>query len=155
MTFDHRSDIMDRRELLGMMGAGTAGLLAMGSREAVAGPGHLNQAHEDCLKACADCAKECEMMFHHCFKLTAQGQKEHAKPAHIALDCAEFCGLSAKLIARMSPLMAISCSACADACKRCGDECEKSDSAEMKKCAEACRKCEQSCREMVRSMQNA
>ena len=148
---------MDRREMLGLVGAGTVGLVTLASREVSAEPSssehiHMDKAHDDCLKACADCAKSCEMMFHHCFKLTAQGHKEHAKSARIALDCAEFCGLSARLIARMSPLMGLSCTACAEACKKCGDECGKSDMAEMKACAEVCRKCEQSCREMAANM---
>ena len=146
---------MDRREMLGVIGTGTASLIALGGVEAFAGQSghHMDKTHEECLKACADCAKSCEMMFHHCFKLTAQGEKGHAKSAQIALDCADFCGLSAKLIARMSPMMAISCTACAEACKKCGDECSKSDMAEMKECAEVCRKCEQSCREMAKAMQ--
>ena len=146
---------MDRRDLLSLLGAGTTGLIGIGTARAFSESltaGTLDKSHQECLNACVECARSCEMMFHHCFKLTAQGHQEHAKAAQIALDCAEFCGLSAKLIARMSPLMAISCSACAEACKKCGDECARSEMAEMKACAEICRKCEQSCREMAKAM---
>jgi hypothetical protein len=145
---------MDRREMLGMIGAGSAGLLAFAGEASAAQSAHrMDKGHEECFKACADCAKTCEMMFHHCFKLVVEGHKDHARSARAALDCAEFCGLSAKLIARMSPMMVYSCEGCAKACKKCGDECAKFDTPEMKECAEVCRKCEQSCREMVKSMQ--
>lgn len=146
---------MDRRELLGALGVG-AGLFAVsGSTARADHEGHHDKMHEDCLKACQECAEECGETFHHCFKLVEAGKKEHAKAAHLALDCAEFCGLSACLITRDSELMGAACAACADACKRCGDECAKFDSEQMKECAEACRKCEASCRAMVKAMGHA
>lgn len=144
---------MDRREMLGIMGAGSAGLLAAAGTAAAAPGGRRDKAHQECLDACTDCAQECEATFHHCAKLAAGGQKEHLRPARFAIDCAEFCILSAKLIARMSPMMAYSCDACAKACRKCGDECAKFDMPEMKRCMEACRVCEKSCIEMVKAMQ--
>lgn len=141
---------MDRRELLGVLGATAAGLVAVTGSPAQAavamGP------HEDCLKACSDCAKTCDMTYHHCLTLVAEGKKEHAKALGLASDCAAFCGLSAGMIARSSPLMAYSCEACAEACKACAAECDKHDSAEMKACAKACRACEKSCMDMVKAM---
>ena len=59
----------------------------------------------------------CEETFHHCFMEVSKGKKEHAKSLHLASDCAGFCTLSARLIARHSPLMVHSCAACAEACK--------------------------------------
>jgi len=145
---------MDRREMLSVIGAGSAGLLAFTGEVTAAPAGrHLNKAHEECLEACTECAESCQSTFRHCFKLVGEGHKEHAKAARLTLDCAEFCTLSAKMIARMSPLMVHSCEACAKVCKKCGDECAKFDSPEMKECAKACRKCEMSCLEMVKSMQ--
>jgi hypothetical protein len=144
---------MDRREWLGLLGAGAAGLVAVGgsAREARAQHEH-DKVHADCLKACQECAEACGENFHHCFQLVAQGKKEHAKSARLSQDCAEFCGLSACLITRHSDLMALACEACAEACKACGDECAKFSSDEMRRCAEACRKCEKTCKEMVRAM---
>lgn len=145
---------MDRRELLGIIGAGSAGLLAFTGEASAAPSGHhRDKGHQECLDACTNCAQECESMFNHCAKLVAEGHKEHLKSARTAIDCAAFCALSAQMIARMSPMMVYSCEACAKACKKCGDECAKFDMPEMKHCAEVCRKCEQSCLEMVRSMQ--
>ena len=104
---------MDRRELLGLLGAGAVGLGALnaarGDDNADDHCCELDKTHEDCLKACADCAKTCDMTFHHCYMKVAEGKKEHAKSLHLLSDCAGFCGLSACMIAKHSPLMAYSC----------------------------------------------
>lgn len=147
---------MDRRECLSLLGASAAGLAAVSATPARAqNSTHLDKAHEKCYDACSDCAKSCDMMFHHCAVLVGEGKKEHAKPMRVAADCAEFCKLSATMIARHSPLMTASCGACADACAACASACSKFDSEVMKSCAETCKKCEDSCREMVKSMGKA
>jgi len=147
---------MDRREMLGMVGAGAIGLTAMAARadEKVCDESccELDKVHADCFKACSDCAKACDQTFHHCFMQVAAGKKEHAKSLHLASDCAGFCTLSASMIAKHSPLMAYSCASCADACKATAAEVEKFDSEEMKAAAKTLRACEKSCREMVASM---
>ena len=141
---------MQRRELLGVLGATAAGLVAMTENEArAADPA---DAHEDCLKSCVACAEECNETFHHCYTMLAEGKKEHAKALHLASDCAEFCGLSASMISKHSPMMVHSCLACAEVCKACAAECDKFDMPQMKDCAKACRECEKSCREMVKAM---
>ena len=141
---------MHRRELLGVLGATAAGLVAIDGGEAHAAP--LDKAHADCLKACSDCATECNETFHHCVVQVAEGKKEHAKALSLVSDCAEFCGLSATMIAKHSAMMVHSCLACAEVCKACAAECDKFDSAQMKACVKACRECETSCREMVKAM---
>jgi len=147
---------MDRRELLGMVGAGAIGLTAMSARadEKVCDESccELDKVHADCFKACSDCAKACDQTFHHCYMQVAAGKKEHAKSLHLASDCAGFCNLSACMIAKHSPLMAYSCGACADACRATAAEVGKFDSEEMKAATRALRACEKSCREMVASM---
>lgn len=155
---------MDRRELLGAFGAAAAGMMATGAFAAPEGEHkdhhhHMDKTHEDCLKACGQCAVACNMMAHHCLDQLCEGKgdaKHHAKAHSLAMDCQAFCVLSATLIARRSDLMEYSCSACAEACRACAEECEKpgGDDA-MKACAEKCRACEKSCREMVRHMKAA
>lgn len=141
---------MKRRELLGVLGATAAGLTAvMGGGASASSP---DKAHEDCLKACSDCAKTCDHTFHHCYLQVAEGKRDHAKALHLASDCAAFCSLAACMIAKHSPLMAHSCEACAEACKACAAECDKISSPEMKACAESCRDCETACRAMVKKM---
>ncbi len=145
---------MVRREWLGMLGAGAVGLTALSGREALAEDEccKLDAVHKDCLEACSDCAKACDMTYHHCLMQVAEGKKEHAKPLQFAADCAGFCALSACNIAKHSPLMAFSCSACADSCKATLAVVGKFDSPEMKAAAKALEKCEKSCRAMLESM---
>jgi hypothetical protein len=153
---------MHRRELLGAFGA-AAGVWAVGAGAAVAADEphhhHMDQVHEDCLKACGECAKVCNMMAHRCLdKITEGGSdvKTHARALSLSTDCQAFCVLSATMIARSSELMAQACEACAEACKCCAEACSSSSSDQaMKDCAAKCRECERTCREMVRHMKGA
>jgi hypothetical protein len=135
-----------RRDLIGAMGMGAAGmaLLPVSLAAASDDPAQEDSTHSrmvsECDEACGHCAAACQKAFHHCVVLASN-------------DCAEFCNLSAQLLARHSSFMAVSCSACAEACQRCAQECESaSDDPTLKACASACQKCEQSCRNMVRMM---
>jgi hypothetical protein len=141
---------MDRRAMLGMLGAGAVGLAVTPGPEARAMD--LDKTHEDCLKACSECARTCDETFHHCYQEVAEGKRDHARPLHFLSDCAGFCGLSACMIARHSPLMVDSCAACAEACRKTAAVVEKFDSAEMKRAAEKLRACEKSCTNMVAVM---
>ena len=149
---------MDRRNMLGVMGASALGFSAL---SATAGEKceesccTLDKAHEECLKACADCAKSCDMGFHHCLAALAEGKKEHAKALQLFSDCAAFCGLSACMIAKHSPLMTNSCHACAESCKTTAAEIEKHNSEPMKAVAKKLRECEASCRTMVANMKSS
>lgn len=143
---------MDRREVLGLLGAGTAALVSIGVRSGHAAEGHSENPHEACLKACTACATECAEMCHHCVEQLAAGKTEYAKAMQLIADCESFCTLSASMIARKSPLMAYSCAACADACRDCAKECDAVGSAPLKECAERCRACETACRDMVKVM---
>jgi hypothetical protein len=142
---------MDRREMLGLLGAGAVGLTAVSGSEARA-EAKLDPVHKECLEACSECARSCDMTYHHCLMEVAQGKKEHAKSLQYAADCAGFCALSACNIAKHSPLMVYSCEACAEACKDTLAVVSKFDSEEMKAAARSLARCEKSCREMVKAM---
>ncbi len=150
---------MDRRELLGALGAGAVGLGTLATGGALAAPadhegheGHDDKAHADCLKACGDCAIVCDKTFAHCYTEVAAGKKEHAKSLRLVSDCAGFCSLSACMIAKKSPLMVYSCMSCAEACKDTAAEVGKFDSPEMQMAVKTLKACEASCRAMVASM---
>jgi len=146
---------MDRRAMLGMLGAGAVGVAVTGREAAAADEKHMHdKVHDDCLKACADGARACDETFHHCVMEVAAGKKEHARSVQLLSDCAGFCALSACMIAKHSPLMAYSCMACAEACKSTVAEIAKFDSEEMKVAAQALRTCEKSCLAMVDSMKS-
>ena len=112
----------------------------------------MDPVHKECLEACGDCAKACDMTFHHCYTQVAEGKRDHAKPLHYVADCAGFCALSACNIAKHSPLMAYSCESCADACKATMAVVGQFDSEEMKAAAKALERCEKSCRAMLAAM---
>ena len=147
---------MDRREMLGMIGAGAVGLAAMQGREAVAQQGSSKSmaVHKECLEACGECAEACDQGFHHCLTQVAEGKKEHARPLEYFSSCAGFCALSACNIAKHSPLMALSCEACGKACTETLAVVSKFEghSEEMKAAAKALARCEKACKAMVEAM---
>jgi hypothetical protein len=113
--------------------------------------GKLTAEQEKCLKACVDCARECEACLDHCLMLTAQGKAEHVRTVKTCNDCGDICALAAQVIARNGALQAEICEGCARACDTCGKECEKfAQDPMMKKCAEECKRCAQACREMIK-----
>jgi len=156
----------NRRELLGVLGTGAAGLALLTNRseagdEQVAPAADGHHAHDgphsammkECAEACGHCEAACNEAFHHCVAQAGAGKAEHARMAQMVIDCAAFCNLSATLITRHSPLMVESCRACEAACRQCAEHCSHSASDEvMKNCVEACKKCEESCRKMVAAM---
>jgi hypothetical protein len=143
---------MNRREILGVVGVGFAGI-TLGATEARAQhPHHHDKLHGECLKACEACATICNETFHHCFHKVRDGHADHHRTAILTIDCQEFCRLSAELMARESPLIATACLACADACNLCGVECSRHDDPQIKECAEACKKCEETCRALAKAI---
>lgn len=149
---------MNRRELLTTAGATAAAAVVVGSgaraqeqrRSHSPVMAQRNRMHQHCLDECIHCETICNETAQHCMAQVAAGKLEHLRPAESALACQDFCGLSAKLIARSCPMMTAACEACAKACDACAAECEKNTSDEqMQACAKACRDCAASCREMA------
>jgi len=159
----------NRRELIGVMGTGAAGLALLSRRseagdEQIAPAAGQQHSHDprhsamlkECAEACGHCEAACNEAFHHCVAQAGAGKAEHARMAQMVIDCAAFCSLSAAMIARHSALMVESCRACAEACRRCAEECSSSGSDEhTKNCVAACKRCEESCRNMVKAMGGA
>lgn len=138
---------MERRELLALVGAGTASLWVGGPARAGNDDPHADHEH---LKTIGECALVCNMTAHHCLeKLEKEDSKHrdvHANVLQLTNDCATFCVQAATLMARRSPLAAYAHKACAEACHDCAEACDKGHGEMMKKCAEACRACEKACR---------
>lgn len=150
---------MERRELLGLLGVGAAGLWTTGAiadekdekkhkdhhGEWEHGPDHEH------LKIVGECAAVCNATMRHCIEKLkeedAKNRKAHAKAAVLTNDCQDFCVLHIKLMVRHSPLSNYMTQACADACHDCAKACDEGDDEVMKKCAEICRQCEKACRE--------
>ena len=68
-----RPNIMDRRKLLGVLGA--AGLVAViDSKGHAQHEGHRGKVYDDCLQACEACERSCNETFHHCYTQLATGK---------------------------------------------------------------------------------
>jgi hypothetical protein len=150
---------MDRRDLLGILGAGAAGLTALNGGQAQAQaqaqhPHHHDPEHGECLKACLHGGEVCNETFHYSFGHLKDGHTEHAKVAELTIDCQDFCTIAAALLSRESTLLGHACLACAEACKACAEECKKHDDKQMKECVEACLACEKTCRAMAERSRN-
>jgi hypothetical protein len=112
-------------------------------------PSHTKDM-QDCLDACTNCMNECNITVHYCYEEAGKGGAKFLHPLHLAVDCQEFCGQSAKMIGRASPLMVVACKACAEACDMCAEECDKlATDEQLARCAKECRTCAKSCRNMV------
>jgi len=149
-----------RREILGALATGAAGVAFAANRTDAADDGPSERAAKSaatmksCFDACGECAEACNKAFHHCLEQAAAGKLPHAKMAQVTADCAAFCTLSAEMISRRSTLVALSCQGCADACRRCAQDCETFDTdLVMKICLDACKHCEEYCRKMVQTME--
>jgi hypothetical protein len=143
--------MVNRREVLGVVGAGIAGAAILTSESRAQHPHHHDKLHGDCLKAAEECATVCQETYHHSFTKVRDGHAEHHRVAILTMDCHEFCELAADMMARESPLVVTACSACAEACKACAAECLRHNDPQLKECVEACKKCEALCREMAKS----
>jgi hypothetical protein len=142
-------DIMDRRELLGVLSAGAAGLVALSGGQARAdqeGP------HDDPIKALGECAKICDEAARHCLDELRMGgtrAEKHTKAHEAAMDCRAFCALAATLMARKSPMAKYAHMGAVAACRECAEACEGCYDEIMKECAQTCRMTEKLCRRMA------
>ena len=149
---------MNRRHMLGTLTTAVAGFGILDraaadeqdkSHNAAADSRHTKSMQE-CLDACTDCMNECNITVHYCYEEAGKVGAKFLHPLHLAVDCQEFCGQSAKMVGRASPLMVIACKACAEACDMCAEECDKLGTDEqLARCAKECRTCAKSCRNMV------
>lgn len=141
---------MDRRELLGLLGAGATGMVAMGARPALAADGEHD--HDDHVKTIGHCVMVCNQAAHHCLGQLKKGgphAEYHAASHEATMDCQAFCTLTATLMARSSPMAKYAHRACADACHACAAICEGHEDEIMKECVKACQDCEKVCRQMA------
>ena len=143
---------MERRELLGVLGAGAAGFVALGEATAHAHPG--GHGRDEQIRTLGDCAKVCNEAAHHCLEQVKKGgphAEQHVKSHEAAMDCQAFCALTATLMARSSPMAPYAHAACADACRDCAAACQGHQDDVMKACVKACLECEKMCRQMGKS----
>jgi len=169
---------MDRREMLGLVGAGAFGLAATGATTAHADDDHDKKhdhdhdkkddhdhdhdhkddhdhghahGHDRHIEVMAHCARTCAEAACHCVDMLKKGGdhvEKHAKALSYVASCEGFCVLSARQTAYHSPLAQLAHRANAAACDECARACEGLEGEIMKKCVEACRRCAEVCRSM-------
>lgn len=126
---------MNRRSFLGVVPA----VMVAGG---VTGAADTKHEHDDCCMECDNCEMSCLACVDACL------EEENRKPCiKLCLDCADICGVCAKIGGRNGPMEAIIAAACAEACEKCAEECAKhKDDKLCQACAEQCRKCAKECR---------
>jgi hypothetical protein len=100
-----------------------------------------------CIKACYDCAVECD----HCAVACLQEENVKMLARCIELDmyCADVCRMAAAFMARSDEYTKRVCSLCAEICEDCAKECAQHEHDHCKICAEACYRCAEECRKMA------
>jgi hypothetical protein len=105
----------------------------------------LVQAAASCAYSCTTCADAC---------LEEEEPAALRRCIRLNQDCAEICGVTARLIARPGAqdqgLLRAQLEACAVACRACAAECERHSGhmEHCRVCAEACQECAAACDRM-------
>ena len=77
---------MNYSRMLASVFVAVGGLTAFSWIQAKAEKADAHHEHfAKCAKACADCQQQCDMCFHHCAGLVAEGKKDHAKTMHTCI----------------------------------------------------------------------
>ena len=112
-------------------------------------PHKLTSEQEDCVKTAASCALQCEICQRHCMNLVTAGDPKHVNTMRLCQDCAEFCSLSARMVARRGPTWQLTVDTCGKICDACAKRCLEFDDEHMKRCGISCQACAKSCRALL------
>ncbi|RYI99321.1 MAG: four-helix bundle copper-binding protein [Acetobacteraceae bacterium] len=109
-----------------------------------------------CIEACFDCAQTCTNCADACLAEPHLPELVHC--IRLNLDCADLCGATGRIAARLTkPSRAMTeaaLQACLTACGACGDECRGHAGMHehCRICAEACDACAKACRGLLDEM---
>lgn len=112
-----------------------------------------------CLDACAGCELSCVSCADAC--LNEKNVDMLRRCIRLDLDCADVCGTTARLLARLTSadatLLRGQLEICAQACAACAVECERhaQHHEHCRICAEACRACEEACEQLLQALPSA
>jgi len=114
----------------------------------IEGAAQLIQSAQECADSCTACADAC---------LNESDPGSLATCIRLALDCADICGATGRVLSRLTQastrhIRAI-IEACEAACRVCAKQCEQhTDHSHCLVCAQVCRQCEQHCLEALGNM---
>lgn len=157
---------MERREMLGGIGALAATALTVGTAyaqntkgaaKAAAPAAHSHHHHGNSAKAellidaVVDCINKGEVCLAHCIMLMGDGDKSVAGCARSVNETVALCESLRKLAAQGSPRAAEVARIARAACLDCEKECRKHEAkhAECRECAKSCAKCAKECEAFV------
>ncbi len=137
---------MDRRELLGALGAAAmtaAAAPALGQHE------HHGSAHQSLANAASACSTAADACVTHCVDMLAGGDKSLQKCAVTSREVATVCSGLQSLAAQDSPHLASYAKVAAEICKACEAECRKHpEHAVCKSCGDSCAACAAECQKL-------
>jgi len=123
-------------------------------------PGKPSPLAEDalvlCLQECLNCTQVCVACADAC--LADPDRAALANCASMALDCADLCGVTMRVVSRQTAfdpvLLRAVLTACVEACRACYEECRRHalDHEHCRICADACHRCSHACRELLASV---
>ena len=146
---------MNRRHMLGAVGAGAAGLAVLNGSKAFAGQhdeaGVLDPKTLEDLKLMEEDIRVLNQTAEHCLTRIKQGQGDvslHADMHEHVMDCAAVCQVSLAFMVRKSPFAQTMHAASAETCEKTAKVCadSKDDAEIVKRCVEISRKCAEMCR---------
>jgi Cys-rich four helix bundle protein (predicted Tat secretion target) len=143
---------MDRREMLGGMGALAMAAVAGSASAAEHDHHHHHGAKNQALiNGASDCIKTGEACINHCLDLLAQGDKEMAACAKSVNELLAVCAALQRLATVDSKFLPKYAKVSAEVCEACEKECRKHEKkhAECKACADSCAACLKECKKIA------
>ncbi|MCQ9374894.1 four-helix bundle copper-binding protein [Methyloversatilis sp. XJ19-13] len=152
---------MDRRELIGALGAATAAGLS-GKVLAQHDPAHdhhhhggkasvASTPHMKLIASTSTCISTGEVCREHCIRLLSEGDKGMGDCAKAVSQMLALCTALQSLAAQNSPLLVATATVALEGCNRCADACKPhvDHHAECKACFDACQDCIKACKALT------
>jgi Cys-rich four helix bundle protein (predicted Tat secretion target) len=153
---------MDRRKLIGALGAATAAGLS-GKALAQHDPAHdhphhhggkasvASTPHMKLIASTSTCISTGEVCREHCIRLLSEGDKGMGDCAKAVSQMLALCTALQSLAAQNSPLLIATAKVALEGCDRCADACKPhvDHHAECKACFDACQDCIKACRTLT------
>lgn len=143
---------MDRRTLLGALGAMT--LTGAPSRALAQHQGHGHQhaaKYGALLAAAADCTAKGDVCLAHCIQLMGDGDKSMGECAAAVNQMLALCAALQKLSSQGSPMVPALAKVALDGCNTCAQACKPhiEKHAECKACRDSCLECAKQCKAVI------
>ena len=103
--------------------------------------------HKEMQNTLQNCEETCEHLVTHLLRHT--DLQDRSKQVELLRDCADFCALTRRYIARDSMFSKYAANLCAYVCSICGNECLRFRDEESQRCGMICHHCARDCNEFA------